>query len=264
MLTINEYVKVKSLEEAYELNQKKTNKIIGGMLWLKMGTQRVQTAIDLSGLGLDKIEETEEEFKIGSMTTLRDIEVNEGLNRYTKGAIKESLRHIVGVQFRNCATVGGSIYGRYGFSDVLTMFMALDSYVELYKGGIVALKDFAKMKPDNDIIVSIIVKKKPVNCVYLSERISKTDFPVIAVCVSELDGKFMASVGARPARAEVVFDDENILSQGINDESALKFGEYVSEKLSFNTNMRGSKEFRKHLAKVLVKRGVKAIGGDER
>ena len=30
MLTINEYRKVESLEEAYELNQKKNNKIIAG------------------------------------------------------------------------------------------------------------------------------------------------------------------------------------------------------------------------------------------
>ena len=35
------------------------------------------------------------------------------------------------------ATVGGSIWGRFGFSDVLTVFLAMDSYVELYKGGIV-------------------------------------------------------------------------------------------------------------------------------
>ena len=52
-----EYVKAESLEQAYELNQKKTNCVIGGMLWLKMVTRNVQKAIDLSGLGLDQIEE---------------------------------------------------------------------------------------------------------------------------------------------------------------------------------------------------------------
>ena len=52
MLKIKEYVKVESLEQAYELNQKKTNCVIGGMLWLKMVTRNVQKAIDLSGLGL--------------------------------------------------------------------------------------------------------------------------------------------------------------------------------------------------------------------
>ena len=46
MLNIREYVKVQSLEEAYELNQKRTNKVIGGMLWMKMGSRNIQKAID--------------------------------------------------------------------------------------------------------------------------------------------------------------------------------------------------------------------------
>ena len=63
MLKIKEYVKAESLEQAYELNQKRTNCILGGMLWLKMSNRNVQKAIDLSGLGLNQIEETEEEFR---------------------------------------------------------------------------------------------------------------------------------------------------------------------------------------------------------
>ena len=123
MLNIQNYKKVESIEEAYELNQKKANRIVGGMMWMRMGDNRINTAIDMSGLGLDKIEETEEEFKIGCMTSLRQLENHKGFNEYTNGCAKEALRHIVGVQFRNLATVGGSIYGRYGFSDVLTLLI---------------------------------------------------------------------------------------------------------------------------------------------
>ena len=57
MYTINQYVKVKSLEEAYELNQKRMNAVLGGTLWLRLGSRAIQTAIDLSGLGLDQIED---------------------------------------------------------------------------------------------------------------------------------------------------------------------------------------------------------------
>ena len=53
MLTIQNYKKVESLEEAYELNQKKANRIVGGMMWMRMGDNRMNTAIDMSGLGLD-------------------------------------------------------------------------------------------------------------------------------------------------------------------------------------------------------------------
>ena len=109
-----------------------------------MMNRSVGTAIDLSGLGLDTVKETEDEFVIGCMTSLRTLETHAGLNACTDGAVRESLRHIVGVQFRNCATAGGSIYGRFGFSDVLTMFLALDSYVELYKGGRISMEEFAE------------------------------------------------------------------------------------------------------------------------
>ena len=62
-----------SLEEAWELNQKKRNRVVAGMMWLKMGAHSFNTAIDLCDLGLDAIEETEGEFRIGAMATLRQM-----------------------------------------------------------------------------------------------------------------------------------------------------------------------------------------------
>ena len=83
MMTIREYKRVESLEEAWELNQKKANRVIGGMIWLKMSRGNVGTAIDISGLGLDQIEETEDAFEIGAMVTLRQLEEHPGLAAYT-------------------------------------------------------------------------------------------------------------------------------------------------------------------------------------
>ena len=79
MMTIREYKRAESLEEAWQLNQKKPNRVLGGMIWLKMETINVGTAIDLSGLGLDTIEETEDGFSIGAMVTLRQLEEHPGL-----------------------------------------------------------------------------------------------------------------------------------------------------------------------------------------
>ena len=36
MMTIREYKKAESLEEAWQLNQKKQNRVLGGMIWLKI------------------------------------------------------------------------------------------------------------------------------------------------------------------------------------------------------------------------------------
>ena len=140
MITIQRYIRAQSLEEAYQLNQKKQNRILGGMLWLRLGKGSVNTAIDLCDLGLNTMEETQDQFSIGSMVTLRQLEQHPGLNAYAQNAVQHAVKDIVGVQFRNMATVGGSLWGRFGFSDVLTVFLAMDSYVELYKGGIVPLE----------------------------------------------------------------------------------------------------------------------------
>lgn len=263
MLTINQYVKASSLEEAYELNQKRSNVVLGGMLWLKMQKRNVGTAIDLSGLGLDTIEETESEFRIGAMVTLRQMELHKGLNDLTQGAARESVRHIVGVQFRNMATVGGSVFGRYGFSDVLTFLMAAGAEVELYKRGRLSVEEFAYLPYDNDILTYVIVPKRPVRAAYLSQRNTKTDFPVLACCVTEIEGEIRCVVGARPMKTVCLRDEKGLLAEGITEESAEKFGAYVSETVETSSNLRGSAHYRKIIAGVLAKRALLQIAGEE-
>ena len=250
MITIQKYVRAQSLEEAWQLNQNNRSRILGGMLWLRLGKGSVNTVIDLCDLGLNTIEETEEQFSIGAMVTLRDIELHEGLNTYCGGAVANAVKDIVGVQFRNMATVGGSIWGRFGFSDVLTVFLAMDSYVELYKGGIVPLEQFAGMKKDNDILVRLIVKKTPCKVVYSSMRNQRTDFPVIACTVAQVGGEYRASIGARPARAML-----------IRSEKAAEFASFVAENVPTEGNLRGSAAYRTHLIKVLVERSLNELGG---
>ena len=58
---------------------------------------------------------------------------------------------------RNCATVGGSIFGRFGFSDVLTCFLALDTEVELYPSGRISLSEFVCQPKNKDILTHIII-----------------------------------------------------------------------------------------------------------
>ena len=261
MITIQKYVRAQSLEEAWQLNQNKRNRILGGMLWMRLGKGSINTAIDLCDLGLNTIEETEEQFSIGAMATLRDLETHKGLNDYSAGAVRNAVQDIVGVQFRNLATVGGSIWGRFGFSDVLTVFLAMDTYVELYKGGIIPLEQFNNMKKDNDVLVRIIVKKVPCKVAYTAMRAQRTDFPVLACAVSCVNGEYRASVGARPARAQIYRDESKLVDGAITGENAKAFAAFVAEKAPTEGNIRGSAAYRTHLIKVLVERSMNALGG---
>ena len=272
MFYYNQYVRAQSLDEAYELYQKKPNFVLGGMLWLKMKNKTLGTAIDLCDLGLDQIDEDENEFRIGAYATLRQIETHEALNAYTHGAIAESVRHIVGVQFRNVATVGGSIWGRFGFSDVMTIFRALGAKVQLHKAGIMDLDEFAALpRTTRDVLVSVIVPKNAKGVVYLSQRNQSTDFPVLTCAVVNRNGRYVAVIGASPYMAEPVWDEEGILdgiadaktdgNAALTDNSETnakidKFAEYVAEHIRFGSNIRAGAEYREIICRVLTRRAV--------
>ena len=267
-----QYVRAQSLDEAYELYQKKPNFVLGGMLWLKMKNKTLGTAIDLCDLGLDQIDEDENEFRIGAYATLRQIETHEALNAYTHGAIAESVRHIVGVQFRNVATVGGSIWGRFGFSDVMTIFRALGAKVQLHKAGIMDLDEFAALpRTTRDVLVSVIVPKNAKGVVYLSQRNQSTDFPVLTCAVANRSGRYVAVIGASPYMAEPVWDEEGILdcladaktdgNAALTDNSESnakidKFAGYVAEHIRFGSNIRAGAEYREMICRVLTRRAV--------
>lgn len=258
MLEIKEYRRVGSLEEAWTLNQKKSNRVIGGMLWLKQSRARINTAIDLSGLGVDQIEEHADCFRIGCMVTLRQLETSEALNRYACDAIRDAVRWIVGVQFRNLATIGGSIFGRYGFSDVLTVFMAMGAEAELYRGGRVPLWTFVNRTPDRDILSHIRLPREEGSFAYLSVRNTKTDLPVLntAAAVSGEGLLRRLVVGARPQKAmPVPFPAEQSLV--LSEENIRALAALAGEMVPTGDNMRGSAAYRSHLVQVLGRRVMK-------
>lgn len=260
-MNIAQYTKAASLEEAWELNQKRAAVVLGGCCWLRLSPQRrIAQAIDLSGLGLDKIEEGDDCFRIGAMVTLGQLEGHEGLAAFTRGAMKEAVRHIVGTQFRNMATVGGSISGRFGFSDIWTLFLALDAQVELYKGGAVSLADFGQTGPGKDIVTYIVVPKRACQTAYDSLRLNETDFPVIAVAVSADAEDVRCAIGARPARAQVLCQSvSDVRRQGLEGAA-----EKMAGSLSYESNMRGSADYRHDMAVVLCRRLLtKVLGGDQ-
>lgn len=263
MLTFQKYVRPQSVQEAYELVQNPRNVIIGGMLWLKMQDRSVNTAVDLCDLGLDQIEETDDQFIIGAMVTLRQLELHKELNDYTQQAMRESVRHIVGVQFRNLATVGGSLFGRFGFSDVLTMFMALDADVELAGGGIVPIREFAQMPYTKDILLRIYVRKIPLAAAYVSQRNTRTDFPVLTCALSHIQDRYICVIGARPLKAIAFYNEDNELTGELTDKKIECFADRIMNEIVVGSNMRGSKEYRRRLTKVLIKRAFKIIKGED-
>ena len=263
MLNIQTYVRAKSLEEAYTLNQKRNARVLGGMLWLKMASNTVGTAIDLCELGLDTIEEDETGFTLGAMATLRMLEQHPGLAAYTQNAAAKAVQDIVGVQFRNMAAVGGSVWGRFGFSDVLTLLLAADARVNLYKAGTLPIETFAVMPYDRDLLISVTVPKyRDAAFAYKAMRIQRTDLPVLNCAPARLAAESRLAVGARPGKAVLLRDENGLLADGITPESAAAFAAYAAKNVPTGANARGSAEYRTHLVEVLTRRCALELEGD--
>ena len=170
------------------------------------------------------------------------------------------------------ATVGGSIWGRFGFSDVMTIFRALGAKVQLHKAGIMDLDEFAALpRTTRDVLVSVIVPKNAKGVVYLSQRNQSTDFPVLTCAVANRNGRYVAVIGASPYMAEPVWDEDGILdcladaktdgNAALTDNSETnakidKFAEYVAEHIRFGSNIRAGAEYREIICRVLTRRAV--------
>ena len=251
------YARPQTLEEADALVQKKGSVILGGSLWIRMQNRTYACAVDLSGLGLDSIEETPEGIRIGASVSLRVLETSPLLDAYAQGAFRTALSPIVGVQFRNCATLGGSVCGRFGFSDVLTLLSALDASAVFYRAGTVSVRALAEKGFRNDILTHILLPSPAPDAVrYLAQRHSATDFPVMTTSLCLRGNTLSVTVGARPLRA--VTQDIPV-SLPLSPASVPELAGTLAEPLVFGSNRMASAEYRKHLCRVLLTRSLASL-----
>ncbi|MBY2704323.1 FAD-binding protein, partial [Clostridioides difficile] len=98
------------------------------------------------------------------------------------------------------------------------------------------------------------------NASYKSLRNAKSDYPILNVSVSKHMEQFKLCVGARPQKATIAKQASEFLSNNeINEINIDKAVEIASEELTFGSNMRASREYRKAMSKVLLKRAIMEV-----
>jgi len=261
MFTLLNLAQPTSLDEAYQvLSAQRNNTVLGGCAFLRLGSRRIATAVDLSKLNLAYIQETEEEIEIGAMTTFREVETSPVLQNYFDGIVPKAVSHVIGVQFRNIVTVGASVFSKYGFSDLLPALLALDTDVQLCMGGRLPLAAFLKNPYKKDILTKVIIKKNSRKAAYQQLRNSHSDFPLLNVAASELNGSWRIVVGARPGRAKFARRAAEVLSSGgVTPENVNFAANVAAEELHFETNTRATAQYRKALCQALVRRAITEV-----
>lgn len=258
MFTIDTLVQPDTLEESYKiLTNRRNNIVLGGCAFLRMGNQRIGTAIDLSRLNLGSITVTSDYIEIGALATFRQLETHYALQTYFGGIIPQAVANIIGVQFRNIVTVGASVFSKYGFSDLITALLALNTEVELYNGGRMPLETFLQQPYRRDILTKIWIKKDGRRAAYQSLRNSASDYPIVNAAVSVFNNEWRIVVGARPLTAAVAHKAAAVLTQGTADFATIgQAAAMAAQELTFGTNMRGSASYRRSMASVLIKKAA--------
>ena len=256
-LRANNYYKAPSVEEAYQMLQANPkNAIIAGGLWMKKTGLSYDTLIDLSECGLDKITEDKNNIYVGAMVTLREFETNSAINKLFSGATAFAVREIMGPAFRNMATIGGSIFGRFPFSDVIAGLLPLDVKVRLYPEQEMTLEELVNFKGKlNGIIKEIVIKKEEGKGYFKKVKTTALDFPMLNISIVKRNGKNYIAVGSRPATAALAYKAMEEADKG----DFVKAGEVAANELMYLDSSNISKEYRQDLVKVYVRRGLEEV-----
>ena len=263
MLAIEEYVKPKSAGEAYILLTSGQNAaVIGGGVFTRLSSRKIGVAIDLSQAGLNFIQETDTAVEIGAMTTFRELEKSAVLQQNLGGLIPRTVCNVPGVQLRNMVTVGGTIYGRYGFSELLTSLMVVDTHVVLHHHGTMSLIEFLTQGNIKDILEKVVISKQNIRASYQMFRNSSGSLPILCAAVSKSGNGYKIAVGGRPGAAVLATQAMDYLGKAnsMNEETPRIAAEIAEQELGFGNDRKASAAYRRELCKVLVKRAVMEVG----
>lgn len=265
-MKIKDYYKAQSLEDAYKvLQEDDLNIIIAGGAWLKQNNKQVNKAIDITLIGLNEIIATDTAIEIGAMASLRQIQISDLVKQQCNGILSEAINHIMGVGIRNIATLGGSVMGKYAFSDLFTPLLVMDASLVFYKKGEMSVTEFLNTKKmEKDILIKIVLPKN--NGIGYFHKVQKTrlDFAVVNVAISKNE-LFDIAIGARPSIAKRPIKAIEFLNKQTKITEAIikETSKIAIEELKFSTNSKSSSEYRMLVAATYLKRGLKEVMSNE-
>lgn len=264
---IKTYYQAQNLEDAYQkLQQHPNNTIFGGGVWLKQLKRDVETLIDIQTLGLNQVIEEKSFIQVGSMTSLHDFEQHPLIQSLAGGILSQSASQIMGVNFRNIATIGGSVMGRYPFSDVLTTLLAVDTQLVFYPERKQSLEEYLlEKKPQKEILRYLEIPKILGKGFFKKVSNTQLDFAMLNIAVLHWNHQFQIVLGARPKiskKAIKAMDFLNKLSS-LDDAAIQKAAQMAASELDFASNQSATEDYRRQLAQVYVARGLKEVSHHE-
>ena len=252
-----DYQKAKTVDEAIAALSNGNTKILAGghslIPAMKLRMSQPSKLVDISGISaLKGINEEDGEIVIGAASTHADIASDKLIN--TKLSFFAEAASMIGdIQVRNHGTIGGSLAHADPASDWPALVLAADAAIEVQgKGGKRRIKAtefftglFSTALQENEIIVAVRIPVPPEGTKATYQKFSQpaSRFAIVGCAVMKFPG-----------------GKTNIAFTGVSDNAFLASNaETALSGVIFLSDHYASAEYRKHLAKVYLKKALQAV-----
>jgi putative selenate reductase FAD-binding subunit len=260
---IRELYQPKSIKEALLLKAK-----IKDVVWLAGGTQlnssltsfQLQAAISLGNIEFGTVNIEPSSIIIGAGITLQALCENTEI----PGTLRWAVLHITNRNIRNIATLGGNIAANQPYSAIIPTLIALKACLKLArKSGIktVSMEEYIKSQK-NDLIVAVEIPHTSVKISQRVFRFTANDLPLIIIAVGisrekdQVTDAVVALGGLNPVVIRLASVEKLIAKSGYANESTIKSLIKTDKIVTGQADIRGSMDFKRHIAAVLVMEAI--------
>lgn len=258
-----EYEVAESVEHAVELLGREDAKALAGghslIPAMRLRVARPALLVDIGRLGgLSYVREDGDTIAVGALTRHHDLAADALLREHCN-VLADAASQVGDPQVRHRGTIGGSVAHGDPASDLPTVLLTLDAkFVLTGFGGerTVSAEDFfhgvftTALGPQ-ELVTEIRVPRA--TGTYLKFNRRAQDWATVGVAVARVNGDVrvgLTSMGATPLRATAV---EEALASGADASTA---AELAAEGTSPASDTNGSADYRRSLARVLVRRAL--------
>ncbi|MEA1904971.1 MAG: FAD binding domain-containing protein [Candidatus Hadarchaeota archaeon] len=241
--------------------------VAGGTSFI--GEPRAKHLVDLTGLGLDYIEDKKTKIIIGATTPVADLVESHALGRLASGILHSAASTLADTSLRNMITVGGNIACRFNWADLPPALMVLSAKLRVTgdrKREIPVEKFFESRLKPGEFISEIIIPKKSNKGKGAFIKFSRTKFDYSLITVAtyaEQQGKKTSVIRvaisgvSHPTRVKAV--EKELQGKAVTEELLEKTAPQAIKEIPIEKSYIFSENYRREVLGVLLKRGLMKV-----
>ena len=265
LYNLREYHRPTDLDEAIRLLHREdihTVVIGGGVSVVGEGTPEIEAVVDLEDLGLDFLEQQGRVVRIGAMVRLQTLV--ETLAPLANGMLADTARRMAGWHIRNASTIGGALASGNLHTPLCVMLAALDATVTIYDGQTeqliswIALAEQIEQSGLQGALITAVTLDVPAGIGAAYEQVGRTpaDLPIVsaAAVARPLNGDRIAVTAAIGGLLHSIATVKGEVSRGNIDVVVAQMDAFGDDESLYQTDYRGSTNYRRSIAKTLASR----------